>query len=284
LHVAQSILGRLSIKKLLYLLVLLPLCAYAQNPTTIGPVKTSPHLAMGRPGVGISGNTLIARRGYACLHSTTYKTPLWVSYRLTKKDLQTSVPRKDSFKADPDLELGFRAELSDYINSGFDKGHMAPNRDMTRNTKTQAESFYLSNIIPQHPANNQRFWRAVEERFREYARAHGSLFIITGVIYSKPLPPGVSPLPKTIGENQVGVPTWLFKIAVRKLPSGRHEALAIRVPNIPISAKTTNYQDALKRALVSIDIIEKDAGLDFLNALPVAEQKRIESRAAKKLW
>ena len=276
--------GRTGVKKLFYLLALLPLCAYARNPATVGPVKTCPNLAMGRPGAKLPGNTLIARRGYACLHSARYKAPLWVCYRLTSQDLKRPVPRKDSFQPDPDLEPGYRAELYDYRGSGFDRGHMANNRDMSRDCKTQAESFYLSNIVPQNPANNQLFWKALEDRFRDYVNAYGSLFIITGVIFSKPLPPGSGKLPLTIGEDHVRVPTWLFKIAVRKLSNGHYAALAIEVPNRPIAGVSEDYQDAMTRALTSIDRIEKDTGLDFLNALTLAEQTRIESKRAPKLW
>ena len=137
--------------------------------------------------------------------------------------------------------------------------------------------------MPQNPANNQRFWKAVEDRFRDYVNSYGSLFIITGAIFNKPFPPGGGPLPATIGRDRVGVPAWIFKIAIRKLKNGHYETLAIEVPNLPIKG-TKDYQDAMTRALTSVDVIEKDTGLDFLNALPVAEQRRIESKAAKGLW
>ena len=48
--------------------------------------------------------------------------------------------------------------------------------------------------------------------------------------------------------------------------------------------KAAGFENAMTRALTSIDTIEADTGLDFLNALPVAEQRRIESKAAKRLW
>jgi endonuclease G, mitochondrial len=145
-------------------------------------------------------------------------------------------------------------------------------------------SFYLFNIVPQTPANNQTFWKAVEERFRDYVNAYGSLFIITGAIFDKPLPQTGQMLPSTIGKDCVGVPTWLFKIALRELPDGHYETLAIEVPNLSIPSASKDYCDAMTQALISIDAIEKDTGLDFLNALPVAEQERIESKAAARLW
>ena len=155
---------------LLVLLLVHPILSYAQNPAEVGPVGSSPHLSMGRPGEGIVGNTIIARRGYACLHNDQRKTPMWVSYYITSQDLKKSVPRKDSFKADPNLKSGFRAEPSDYEKSGFDRGHMAPCEDMSRDSKTMEESFYLSNMVPQNPNNNQQFWKKLEGEFRNLWR------------------------------------------------------------------------------------------------------------------
>ena len=211
-------------RKLLYLFIMLPICAYAQNPVTVGDVAHSKHLAMGAPGTNIPGVTLIARRGYACLHSSDYKDPLWSSYYITKENFKTSVPRNDAFQPDPNLFPGFRAELADYAGNGgkrtrFDRGHMAPCEDMSRDAKTQMESFYLSNMVPQDWKNNEVFWKHLEARFRQYVNSYGSMYIITGPIFRKPLANGKSPV-AAIGDDHVAVPVGLFKIAVRQLPSG----------------------------------------------------------------
>lgn len=266
------------------LLLLQPIVSYAQNPVIIGPVDSSPHLSMGRPGYGSAGNTLIARRGYACLHNDQRKTPLWVAYYITSKDLEKSIPRKDSFQADPDLLPGYCAELSDYKISGFDKGHMSPCEDMSRDKDTMAECFYLSNMVPQTPYNNQHFWNKLEEKMRGYVKKYGALYIITGPIYDKPLPTGSKPLVNSIGGNHVAVPTWLYKIVVRKLPNGHYKALAIEVPNLPIDIKNNSLDYQIKHYFTSIRRIEKDTGFNFLNTLPKIEQDKIEATPAKTLW
>ena len=271
----------------IFIIILLSLQAsrvFAQNPSSVGAVKGSPHLALGCPGTGNPGITLIARRGYACLHSSKQKTPLWVSYYLTPQDLKKSVQRKNTFQADPDLLSGYRAELSDYKGSGFDRGHMAPCEDMSRDKSIMDESFYLSNMIPQNPNNNQQFWRMLEARVNAYVKSHGAVYIITGPIYAKPLPTGYKQLPSSIGLDNVEVPTWLFKIVVRKLPSGKFDAVAVEVPNGPVNIKAAGLKDALEIALTSIDEIEKDTGLNFLNSLSPQEQERIESAPAASLW
>lgn len=73
---------------------------------------------------------LLCRKGYLLSHDSTYKTPIWVIEHLTIEKAQGTLPRYDTFKPDPDLKEGERAELSDYRGSGYDRGHMAPAADM----------------------------------------------------------------------------------------------------------------------------------------------------------
>ena len=46
------------------------------------------------------------------------------------------------------------AELSDYRNSGYDRGHLAPAADMKNSSISMSESFLFSNISPQDPSFN----------------------------------------------------------------------------------------------------------------------------------
>ena len=82
----------------------------------------------------------------------------------------------------------------------------------------------------------------------------------------------------------MAVPTWLFKIAVRKLSDGKYEALAFEVPNTPIDIKSSSLHATMKKRLTTIRKIEQDTGFNFLNALPQAEQDRIETAKAKDVW
>lgn len=145
---------------------------------------------------------------FAVLYSQTSKTPLVVVERLSAAHIQDAKgeERTDQFYPDPRIPLNGRAELSDYRGQHppVDRGHQAPAADAP-DAKAMAQSFALSNIVPQDPANNRKAWAGVEKATRKFAqRANGYVFVFTGPIFDE----GYT----TIGGNKVWVPTRLFKL------------------------------------------------------------------------
>jgi endonuclease G len=247
----------------LFALPVLTALAYA------GPLDNcSEYTKMGTPS---ERGTLLCRKGYALAHNPKNKTPDWVAEHLTKEKASAHMGRKNYFAPDPDLPKGERAELTDYKDSGFDRGHMAPAADMRWDMKAYKECFYLSNMVPQvGPGMNQGIWKNLEEKVRKWAITRGELYIYTGPIYDEP-PDAL----ETIGDNEVAIPTHLYKIIY---DPKRKEAIAFLMPNEELETKN------MPQYLVSVDKVEKETGLDFLSALNLAEQKRIESSKAVGLW
>lgn len=68
----------------------------------------------------------ICLRAYAAMHSGLSRTPLWSAEHLVRDRVQAAgdLVRKDSFHAETALPAGDRAELADYVRSGYDRGHM----------------------------------------------------------------------------------------------------------------------------------------------------------------
>lgn len=232
-----------------------------------GPIEDcKEYLKLGVPG---NSGEILCRKGYLLAHDSVRKTPVWVIEHLTTEKASGSLPRKDAFKADPNLPKGQRAELSDYKNSGYDKGHMAPSADMAWDEEAMAESFYLSNMVPQVGLGmNRGIWKDLEELVRKWAIARGSVYIFTGPIYE-------GETAGDIGKNNVAVPTQLYKIVYDE---SKAEAISFVMPNSKLlSADMPKY-------ITTIREIEKQTGLDFLSDLDKKTQDSIEMKKAATLW
>jgi endonuclease G, mitochondrial len=159
----------------------------------------------------------------AVLYSGVARTPLWSAERLTAERIQRArtLPRlrSNAFHEELSLPSGLRSELADYRRSGFDRGHMAPNGDMST-PEAQEESFSLANMIPQEPCNNEVLWEGIESAVRDLALNRGEVFVVTGPAFLG------SELQSLKG--RVLVPTHIFKAVY--VPSGK-SAAAYFAPN-----------------------------------------------------
>jgi endonuclease G, mitochondrial len=219
-------------------------------------------------GVPSATGDLLCRKGFLLAHDPEKKTPLWVAQHLTPDKVTGPAKRSNNFKADHDLEQGKRAELSDYKGSGFDRGHMAPAGDMVWDRQAMSESFFLSNMVPQvGEGMNRGIWKDLEEKVRKWARERGELFVYSGPIYDK--------VPRTIGRNKVAVPSYLYKVV---LDPKQREALAVIMPNQKLKSED------MPKYLVPVREVEKKTGLDFFALLPDAEEEKIETVRAPRLW
>lgn len=120
---------------------------------------------------------------YAVLHSGVTRTPLWAAEHLTKKGLAKKVDRDDDFHPELSLPRDQRADLDDYANSGYDRGHLAPAGDMTSD-KAMRESFSLANMTPQLSAHNRGLWSSIEKKTRDLAIKRGDLYVVSGAIFA----------------------------------------------------------------------------------------------------
>ena len=188
---------------------------------------------------------------FAVLYSQTSKTPLVVVERLNAAQLKDAKgeERTNQFYADPRIPKGGRAELSDYRAQHMDRGHQSPAADAP-NANAMAQSFALSNMVPQDPTNHRKIWSKVEADVRKFAvRAGGDVYVFTGPLFDT----GYS----TIGDNKVWVPTRLFKLVY---DASSKRAWAYVLPNAE-----TRIQKPM-----DYDTFVKSTGLKLLGNLPVS--------------
>jgi DNA/RNA endonuclease G (NUC1) len=229
---------------------------------------------------------LVFRDGYVLQHSSIDKIPLWVCEGIVAEQLTGSATRDSgTFKPDPLLPAGKRAELADYKGSGYDRGHQAPAGDQVKEQRLKDETFFLSNMAPQVPAHNQQIWRVLEETVRDWVK-DGHLevaHVITGGFFYDPeeddpqTADGEIPY-KTVGDGQVAVPTHFYKIVLGRPSAGEWQAIGFVIEN-----KRFHRPFDFASFIKPVDWIEERTGLDFFPELGPQDEERLE-RAASPMW
>lgn len=233
------------------------------------PQPASVHLAFGNPsnaGPDDENNFLIVGEGSAFSYNNSRGTINWMSWKTTKADLGDSIPRPD-FRPDPRLPANFKhIGYFDYSGSGYDRGHMVPSADRFADPKLNAETFMMTNIVPQTGALNRFPWEKLESYARSQAWRGWDVYQIAGVYGTN----GVL-------KNKVTVPTNCWKIIafVRKGSEidTRTRIIAVDMPNVH-----GIENDRWQKYKTTIRAIEQHTGYDLFSNLPREIQDVIETR------
>ncbi len=206
--------------------------------------------------------------GFTVYFNPRWRVPSVVVYELTQQELEGNESRaKKYFKPDKSVELS--ANTKDYVKSGYDRGHMAPAADMNWDTEVMKQSFLMTNIAPQNGNLNSGDWRGVESKIRKWCERDSALVIITGTIFD-------DANVKTIGANNVGVPSKLYKIV-----------FAPYVEKPRMVAYLFNNREPMRSIaehLVTVDSIEQITGNDFFSTLPDEFENQLESVTNIEQW
>ncbi|TDB64462.1 DNA/RNA non-specific endonuclease [Arundinibacter roseus] len=219
------------------------------------------------PAIG-SNDQLVRRVGYTLKYVEKYEQAAWVAYVLQDEQIVGGEERENEFMPDPVVKSG-TAITTDYTKSGFDRGHLAPAADFKNSYQVMKETFYMSNISPQHPQFNRGIWLELEKMVRIWAVKYKKVYVVTGPVLKNGLP--------TIGRiNKVAVPEQFYKVILYVNPP--------YVKGIAFLMKNEPSQQELSTFVVSIDQIEKLTGIDFFPRLPDAIESKIEAKSKPGEW
>lgn len=218
---------------------------------------------------------LLNHQFFVICYASGWKLARWTAYRLEPGDLEGKAPRIERFRPDPLLASSERAELSDYRNSGFDRGHLAPADDFVRSPEAIDATFVLSNMVPQDPSLNRGRWRVLESEVHTLASRSLTTWIITGPIFMSPDSQPVGP-ERYLAVDRVAIPTHLFKMVLQITTTGERQVFAFVFPNQgALPGPSLSYS-------VSVDQVERWTGIDFFSRLPDDEEVVLEARVADK--
>jgi endonuclease G, mitochondrial len=214
---------------------------------------------------------VLENKGYLVGYAEALASPVWAAYRMRDlTPLPEAAPRPGHFEADGRTLA--RVEPSVYLNSGYDRGHLAPNYAIATRygAEAQRETFLLSNVIPQRHGLNAGLWKQLEQRAAtSYPARFGEVWVVAGPVFG--------PHPARLPHGGPAVPEACFMIVTDE-SEGRVRAMAFLFPQEPAAGAE------LERYVTTVDEIERRTGLDFFSALDDATETALESRRVGRVW
>lgn len=213
---------------------------------------------------------VLANQGFVTGYCDALGNPVWTAYRIRDLSPLPKAPeRPGTFTVD--ARTLSRVAPEDYTNSGYDRGHMAPNYAIATRygAAAQRETFLMSNIAPQRRELNAGVWRELEMKAAtSYPGRFGEVWVIAGPVFDQN--------PREL-DRGIMIPAAFYMIVIDEHEGGVR-AQAILVP------QEAGSDADLRQLRTSIDEIEQRTGLDFLNELDEAAEELLEAPRAGRVW
>ncbi len=253
--------------------------------TVNAPPSASVHLTMGNPSgatqdVNQPTNYLLPKQQYVMSYHRDRAIPNWVSWHLDSSWLGTT-PRQDDFRPDPSLPAGwFQAQANSYSGSGFDRGHHTPSGDRTASVADNSATFFMTNMMPQAPNNNQGPWEELESYCRTLVNQGNELYIIMGGAGQGGV--GSNGAATTVGGGNITVPAVTWKVII-VLPNGVNDTERVSKNTRTIAVIMPNRQDIgintpWRNFRVSVKKVENLTGYKFFSNVRPQMQRLIKQR------
>jgi len=216
---------------------------------------------------------VLSNHGFTIGYSDFRGNPIWVNYFLHQlSDKAPFLKRPHNFKTD--IRVTNQVTDASYAGSGYDRGHMAPNAAMSKlyGAQAQADSFLMTNIVPQKANLNRQWWYHLESvELYDFTRQFQQIMVITGPVFD-------SHIEYLKSNHAVEIPDAFYKIYMAQSESGKWEALAFLVP------QSAQGEDSLHQYVTRIDDIENVTGLDFFSELDDNFENSLEATIDDESW
>lgn len=213
----------------------------------------------------------LQRGEFAIGWSPSLRHPVWAAYHVVK-DARFDALKRPNFQKD--RSVASCPAAADYARSGYDRGHLVPNRAIVTRygPDAQEKTFLMTNIAPQRPALNRGPWRELEQRISDlWTARYGEIWVVVGT---------VSPAAKrTTLENapSIDVPEQFYMLIAAQDDDGVR-ALAVMLP------QTADVDDFPVHGIVTVNELESATGLRFFPDMPKFLAHPLKADRPTRLW
>ncbi len=216
------------------------------------------------------------QNGYVMSYDPDLRTAVWVSYRLTRDDVDNAAgnDRVNYFRKDPRLAEDEASRPVDNDEPIFDQGQLANDADMKDNLTEQVNTYVMSNMSPQHCRFNRGIWLPLEALTRIWAKKYGAVLATSGAIFDRDGVAGRDADADAVrmhsnnNHEKVAVPSAYYKVILWEDPSG-WKSIAFLLPHINTDDGTTwaDVKPDVMNDIVTISEIEEEASMRLFPAL-----------------
>jgi endonuclease G len=217
-------------------------------------------------------------RNYTHLYDRQTYTSLWTAYPLNSTYMGSEPrPSKWSYSTSIDTRHQVNLRNRSYKDS-YSRGHMIPNASRDGNKAMQAQTFFVTNSVPQiQNSFNSGIWSKLEGDLQDLG-AKEEIYIVTGVAFNKTGED--KPVAYTSAKDdtkKVPIPNYFYKVVLRVKTSGGKVTSA---STIGFWMDHRKYSDSYTNYTASVDQIEQWTGFDFFVNLPDSIESSAESNSS----
>ena len=222
-----------------------------------------------------AADQIVFNRHYVLGYSYYFRQAKWALEIVDPDNL--GLNRSNNFRPDYRIPENFRADLVDYVHSGYDRGHLVASANQRETELQNSETFLLSNMSPQKPQFNRDIWGDLEAEIRNLDAKAKMLetYVICGPIFyfNQPI--------ECIGANDsnkvtIPVPHAYFKSVLTENNTGALHMWSFLLPN-------EESNQSLETFLVPTKLVEKLAGINLWEKLVGRKMDREKSRV-RRMW
>lgn len=208
---------------------------------------------------------------------------LWVAYPLNA-NLHGRGSRSNAWALDPLLPASAQPNLvNGSYGGGWTRGHQLPSADRLTSYKTNASTFYGTNMTPQQYDFNGEIWARLESKVRSYSDMADTLYVVTGCLYKDS---------KLLSGNNSGfevkIPTHYFKALLYRGKSTYASANGFMAAGFLLPHDASIRGGDFLDYIMSIDELEARTGIDFfpnlVGIIGQAKADALEAEEPSKWW
>jgi endonuclease G len=246
----------------------------------------------------LSGNR--SARNYSICYDTDKLVPHWVAYPVHRSYIG-SLSRTNRWSFDdwyysssgaatyrptePVIPEAKQQNIkSGSYGTGDQRGHMLPSATRLSDYNTNAQTFYATNMMPQHGKFNEGVWANLEGDVRSKMCAD-TLFVVTGTLFES------GSYQFESRGRKITRPTHAYKLLLRTKSgnTGKHivnitSADELMCIGFLFENSSTGANTSISQAVVSVAEIERRSGFKFFRNLNPAIADEVKAQKDFKAW